>query len=122
MNEGLIEPNLTRFRAIWRYARRRPFAGRGWYLASMIDQPAHGSLEFNERSRRDAARADAMLRRLGIRCLWRAAIVTEQLRDEGVAARVGISVSARDPRRAHAECEVDGEPLRPHGAGSVRLR
>lgn len=121
MSEWLVEPNRTRFRAVGRYVRRRPFGGRP-YLRSMIDPPAGGSSELSERGRRDALRADAMLRRLGVRCLWRAAIVTEQLRDVGVAAQIGISVATREPRRAHAECEVGGAPLRPHDTGSVRLR
>jgi hypothetical protein len=88
----------------------------------MIDPALVGATSMTTAQRTDALRADAMLRRLGIRCLWRSAIVTEQLRDSGVAARVGISVSTQDPLRAHAECEVAGEPLRPHEDGSVRLR
>jgi hypothetical protein len=106
--------------AVWRYARRRAFGGRP-YVRSMLDPALVGAPSMTSAQRTDALRADAILRRLGIRCLWRSAIVTEQLRDSGVAARVGISISARDPRRAHAECEVAGEPLRPHDEESVRL-
>ena len=67
-------------------------------------------------------RADAMLRRLGVRCLWRAAVVTEQLRLEGVAAHVRLMVSPRDPSRAHAECEVGGQTLRATTEDWIHLR
>jgi hypothetical protein len=117
---GLVEPNAIRLRAIARYVRRRPFGDP--FLKAMIEPTHVGALEMLPTERRDALRADAMLRRLGVRCLWRAAIVTEQLRDAGVAAHVGITVSSRDPRRAHAECEVHGEPIRPYRSDSVRLR
>jgi hypothetical protein len=87
----------------------------------MMD-PVEGASELTEDARSDALRSDMMLRRLGARCLWRSAVVTELLRDVGFAARVGISVSSSDPRRAHAECEVGGVPLRPLDADSIRLR
>jgi hypothetical protein len=63
-----------------------------------------------------------MLHRLGVRCLWRAAVVTETLRREGAAAQIRLAVSASDPRRAHAECEVGAELLRSTGDDLVSLR
>jgi hypothetical protein len=113
--------SATRIQAIVRYARRRPASGPA-FLRAMLDPPAEGRSELTAEERRDAMRTDAMLRRLGVRCLWRAAIVTDRLRASGVAARIGLTISARDPRRAHAEPEVGGEPLRPYGEDSVPLQ
>jgi hypothetical protein len=88
----------------------------------MITPSRSGSTLLSESERRDALRVDATLRHLGVRCLWRAAVVTHELRDRGVSAHVAITVSASDPRLAHAECEVAGSPLRRYPSGSVRLR
>ena len=121
MSDGFLGPTTTRVRAVAQYAVRRPFARAG-YMRSLIAQPASGSTRLSDADRRDALRVDTMLRLLGVRCLWRSAIVTELLRDRGVAASIGITVSTADPRKAHAECEVGGAPLRPYASDTVRLR
>ncbi len=72
--------------------------------------------------RRVATGVDAALRRLGVRCLWRAVVVTELLRRRGVAARVRLSISATDPSDGHAEVEVGGVPLRATPSEHVALR
>ena len=101
------------------YVRRRVVPSDGHLRGLLKPAPGHRS---TAEQRREARAADAMLRRLGVRCLWRAAIVTEILRREGVAAQITLSVSIRDPRRAHAECEVDGETLGSAGEDMVTLR
>jgi hypothetical protein len=121
MSGGPLEATRVRVRAVLDYAVRRTTSD-GRFLREMIDPVATGRSELAPEERRDALRSDAMLRRLGVRCLWRSAIVTRQLRQRGVAAQVGLAVSTRDPRRAHAECEVAGQPLRPHSDDTVRLR
>jgi hypothetical protein len=115
-----MSANEERLQAVALYARRRTRAGHD-YLREMLADPPPGATVLTPAQRRRALRTDATLRRLGVRCLWRSAVVTEVLRDQGVAARIGLSVSKHDPRRAHAECEVDGTPLRPHGTDAVRL-
>jgi hypothetical protein len=87
-------------------------------LRPLIDGEAGGP-RLGEGERRIALDADRFLRRLGIRCLWRAAVVVTMLRRRGVAASIHLSVH-RDVRRsthalAHAECAVGGETLRPLG-------
>ena len=121
MKVGFVGVTRSRVRAVLHYAARRPLASAE-FMRSMIDQPGSGSSALTEAERRDALRTDSTLRRLGVRCLWRSAIVTEQLRRRGVAASVGITVSTSDPRLAHAECEVGGVPLRRYASDSVRLR
>jgi hypothetical protein len=121
VKKGALAANRVRARVVIDYARRRAISD-GNFLREMIHPITSGRLELAPEERRDALRADAMLRRLGVRCLWRSAIVTEQLRRRGVAAHVGLAVWSRDPRRAHAECEVGGQPLRPHHDDTVRLR
>ena len=87
-------------------------------LRLLIDGEAGGpSLRSDER--RMALDADRYLRWLGIRCLWRSAVVVTMLRRRGVAANIHLSVH-RDVHRstramAHAECAVGGETLRPLG-------
>jgi hypothetical protein len=88
----------------------------------MIEPPLRGRGDLKSEERIDALRGDAILARLGVRCLWRSAIVVEGLRRRGVAATIGISVSVDDPQRAHAECEVGGISLRDADSDSVRLR
>jgi hypothetical protein len=100
-----------------RYATRRVVGRRG-YLTSMIE-PADGRQELSAQDRRDALVVDAMLRRLGVRCIWRAAIVTDMLRRRGVAARIALSVGGTGSTFGHAEAEVGGESLRPHPGGAL---
>jgi hypothetical protein len=102
------------------YARRR-LRPPPRYFSSLLTE-ASGTRDLSDRQRDRARGIDGMLRRLGVRCLWRAAIVTETLRREGVAARIRLSVSASDPRKAHAECEVGGQALRSTGDDMVTLR
>jgi hypothetical protein len=121
VSRGTIAVNRVRMRAVVDYVRRRVTAD-GDFLRAMIDPISRGRATLTFQERRDALRVDSTLRLLGVRCLWRAAIVTEQLRRRGVAANVVLAVSAGDPRRAHAECEVGGHSLRPLSEDSVRLR
>ena len=121
MTDGFAQRSATRTRAIARYARRRTIGG-SVYLRAMMAPAEAGTHALTETARRDALRSDVALRSVGVRCLWRSAVVAELLRETGFAAHVGFSVSTNDPRRAHAECEVGGVPLRPHDAESVRLR
>lgn len=111
----------VRARAVTRYARRRLTGGDG-FIRSMLDVGAPGRDVMSGFEQEQALRTDATLRRLGVRCLWRSAIVTDRLRSQGVAAHVGLAVWSADPRKAHAECEVNGAPLRPFDADSVRLK
>lgn len=101
------------------YARRRLRTPPG-YLSSMLAPSSGRAITVDEH--RDALGIDAMLRRLGVRCLWRAAVVTEALRREGVGARIALSVSIDDPSVAHAECAVDDVSLRLSGPDMVPLR
>ena len=107
--------------AVLRYLSRR-LRARHEFLRSMIDPAPGGRDVLTAQERVDALRVDAMLARLGVRCLWRAAIVVEVLRTRGIAANIAITVSATDPERAHAESEVGGMPLRSPAPDSVRLR
>ncbi len=120
MRRGLFRVTRGRARAVLHYAVRRPFAGAG-FMRLMIGQPESGDTHLPEADRHEVLRTDATLRRLGVRCLWRSAIVTEQLRRRGFAAKIGIAVSALDSKLAHAECEVGGVPLRSYAADAVRL-
>jgi hypothetical protein len=117
----VIRRAVVRTDAVLQYLARRAVGGDR-FVRAMIEPAPSGRDQMSAFEREQALRRDVTLRRLGVRCLWRAAIVTQRLRADGVAARVGLSVSSVDPRRAHAETEVAGVPLRPHGAGSVRLR
>jgi hypothetical protein len=121
VSRGTITVNRVRVRAVVDYLRRRVIAD-GDFLREMIDPISRGRATLTFQERRDALRADSTLRHVGVKCLWRAAIVTEQLRRKGVAANVVLVVSAEDPRRAHAECDVGGHSLRPLREDSVRLR
>jgi hypothetical protein len=121
MIKGRLRRTRVRAATVLRYVFRRPLAGRD-FLRSMIGAAPGGRDQLTAGERVDALRADAILRRLGVRCLWRSAIVVEQLRTRGVAANVAISVSTSDPKRAHAECVVGDVPLRAAGRDSVRLR
>jgi hypothetical protein len=96
---------------------RRPPGYPGTLLEASTGR---GSLSADER--RLALGCDAALRRLGVRCLRRAAVVSEMLRRRGIAARIRLSVSAADPRHAHAEVEVGEVALRPEVPGRVVLR
>jgi hypothetical protein len=96
-------------RTLLLYLRRRTATPKR-YFASLIESASGRSITDDEWT--SALRADAFLRRLGVRCLWRAAIVTELLRQRGVTARIRLFVHTTEPRRAHAECEADGELLR----------
>ena len=104
----------------WIYARRRISAPPG-YLADLLAD-AEGRDEMTRDERRGALGIDSMLRRLGVRCLWRAAITTEFLRRRGVAAKIQLSVKPGGKRLAHAECEVAGWAMRGPGHDSVILR
>jgi hypothetical protein len=121
LTDPFLAAMWTRIRALANYLERRSIAGPE-YLRSMIEPSGSGVPHLSDDDRRDALRIDTTLRRVGVRCLWRSAIVTEHLRARGVMANIGITVSARDPSLAHAECEVDGVPLRPYASDSVRLR
>jgi hypothetical protein len=121
MIKGSFGRNRVRAATVLRYLARRPLGGRD-YLRAMMGAAPSGRDRLTAGERADALRADTTLRRLGVRCLWRSAIVVEQLRTRGVAARVGISVSVSDPKRAHAECVVGELPLRAADGRSVRLR
>lgn len=105
------------FWAMARYATRR-VVGRRPYLVSMIE-PADGRHSLTLEERRKALVVDAMFRRVGVRCLWRAAVVTEMLRRRGVAARIALSVGGSGTTLGHAETEVGGESLRPHPGGAL---
>ena len=72
-----------------------------------------GRDELDERERRSAMQVDNYLRRVGVRCLWRSAVVVRMLRRRGVAATIRLAVHRHARHRAHAECEVGGRPLRP---------
>jgi hypothetical protein len=72
--------------------------------------------------RRGAIGVDTLLRRLGVRCLWRAAVTTEFLQRRGVAAKIQLSVKPGRRRLAHAECEVGGHPMRSVDPQSAILR
>ena len=104
-------------RAISRYAIRH-VAGRRLFLASMIAS-AEGRKELSTQERRDALVVDAMFRRMGVRCLWRAAIVTDMLRRRGIGERISLSVGGAGSTLGHAEAEVSGESLRPHHGGAL---
>ena len=111
----------VRVQAVALYVRRRLMTGDAFIL-SMLDTATPGRDVMSTSERERALRTDATLRRVGVRCLWRSAIVTDRLRSQGVAAYIGLAVWSADPKQAHAECEVDGVPLRPFGSDSVRLR
>ena len=111
----------VRVQGVTRYGRRRLTTGDA-FIRSMLDTATPGRDEISALEREEALRTDMTLRRLGVRCLWRSAIVTDRLRSQGVAAYIGLAVRSAEPKQAHAECEVDGVPLRPFGSDSVRLR
>jgi Transglutaminase-like superfamily len=90
-------------------------------LAALV-RPATGRATLTLDERRLVAGVDAALRRLGVRCLRRAVILTDMLRQRGVAARVQISVARESPREAHAEVEIGGVPVRATAPGWVMLR
>lgn len=100
------------------YVRRRLIAPRD-YLSQLLSPAGRGRQWLTVEERRAAVRSDAVLRRAGIACLWRSAIVTEMLRRRGVAARIRLSVNLNDPRLAHAECEVGEETIR--GVSKLRV-
>jgi hypothetical protein len=100
------------------YVRRRIRHDADYFSVLLSD--AYGSTALPTADRRMALGIDAMLRRVRVRCLWRSAVVTEILRRRGFAARVRLSVAA-DRAKAHAECEVGGESLRPHPPNYVLL-
>jgi hypothetical protein len=105
--------------ALGLYARRRVFTPSdyfGWLLAFDPGKTV------TESQLRHARGIDTMLRRAGVRCLWRSAIVTESLRRDGVTARMRLFVSREDAGLAHAECEVEGKLLRPVGDDMVVFR
>jgi hypothetical protein len=99
------------------YARRRVI-GRRRFLADMI-APVDGRQELPGPDRHDALGVDAMFRRLGVGCLWRAAVVTDMLRQRGIGARISLSVGGSGSTLGHAEAEVGGVPLRPHPGGAL---
>jgi hypothetical protein len=109
----------TLVRAAGLYARRRVFTPRGYFRSLIAPQPGGKA---TERQLRDARGIDAMLRRAGVRCLWRSAIVTESLRRHGVTAKVRLFVSRDDAGRTHAECEIKGELLHPTAEDMVAFR
>jgi len=96
-----------------RYRSRRPAST----LRQLLD--GQGRARLSDTERRLALRADAGMRRLGIACLARSAVVAGMLRRRGVAATVSLSVAAGAPRSAHAEVAVGGQPLRAHPMGNV---
>jgi hypothetical protein len=102
------------------YAKRR-IIGSPHHLRSLLAE-ADGRPDPTPEERREALATEAALRRLGVRCLWRSAVVTEMLRRQGLASRIRISMHEDDPGRAHAEVEVAGIPLRPDRPGQVILR
>jgi hypothetical protein len=102
------------------YARRRAF-NRPDYLRSLLAD-VQGREHATREEVREALVTEAALRRLGVRCLWRSAVVTEMLRSHGLASRIRLSMDPGDPSRAHAEVEVAGTPLRPDNPGRVILR
>jgi hypothetical protein len=102
------------------YIVRRPYASR-LHVRKMIEE-IPGRSWLSEQEHRSALDADALLRRLGVRCLWRAMVVTEMLRRRGISARVRLSIALTSPREAHADAEVDGSALRPERADHVVLR
>lgn len=104
---------------VW-YVLRRPFGSRAHLKELLGESEGRERLSIDEL--RNARGADAALRRMGVRCLWRAAVVTEMLRRRGVAARVRLTVAAVHPGRAHAEVEVGGALLHPLEPGMIPLR
>jgi len=102
------------------YARRRFMRPRD-HLQSLLAE-VDGRRSITPQEAREALVAEAALRRLGVRCLWRSAVVTEMLRRRGVASRIRISMNPHDLHRAHAEVEVAGTPLRADRPGQVILR
>ena len=107
-------------RAAMTFMRRRAIR-RPRYFQHLISEPP-GRSELTSYERRLSLVVDAMLRRAGVGCLWRAAVVTETLRRRGIAAHIRLSVATTDPTQAHAESEVGGLALLPHPAGHVLLR
>jgi hypothetical protein len=103
-----------------RYVARRLRRPPGYPRSLLRRATGRETLSLDER--RLALGCDAALRRLGVRCLWRAAVVAEMLRRRGIAARIRLSVAADDPRHAHAETEVGGVTIRPQAPGRVVLR
>lgn len=102
------------------WAVRRRGVDRG-HLRALLE-PVTGRSHLTQRERRLASAVDRLLRSGGVGCLDRAAIVTEFLRDRGVAATIRLTVSAAQPNRAHAETEVGGESLRPDRPDHVVMR
>jgi hypothetical protein len=109
----------TLVRAAGLYARRRVFTPPGYFRQLL--EPEAGSAA-TDGERQDARGIDVMLRRAGVRCLWRSAIVTESLRRRGIDARIRLFVSREDGGLAHAECEIEGELLRPTAEDMAAFR
>ncbi len=102
---------LITHRGGWRRSGFRP----------LIDPaPGRGSLGPSERKL--ALNTDAGLRRVGLSCLWRAAVVCEMLRRRGVSAQIQLCMAREDLQTAHAEVCVAGEAIRPIPQGWVVFR
>jgi hypothetical protein len=101
--EGILE-------ALLRYATNRLHPGNK-YLQRMLAEPPPGRDVLGVDEKLVALRWDSLLRRFGVHCLWRAAVVTDMLRNRGVQSRVRLSVSRSNPSHAHAECEVGDQSL-----------
>jgi hypothetical protein len=109
----------TLVRAAGLYARRRVFTPSAYFRGLL--EPSAGRAAADAELR-DARGIDVMLRRAGVHCLWRSAIVTESLRRRGIAARIRLFVSRDDGGLAHAESEIKGELLRPTPDDMVAMR
>jgi hypothetical protein len=90
-------------------------------VAALITD-TEGRQNVTEEERRLALGAEGALRRLGVGCLRRSAVVAGMLRRRGVAARIRLSISHADPHEAHADVEVGGVPLRRPAPGWAVLR
>ena len=106
--------------AVVLFAVRSTLTPRGYFKTLLSPVPGRSQLSADER--RMALTLDAGLRRLHVRCLWRAAVVSELLRRRGVEARIRLSVARDHPQTAHAECEVGGATLRPQHPRAIVLR
>lgn len=114
---GVPAPLLAE--AVLLYVVRRPLSSQT--RLKLLLSGSEGRSHMTDAERRNAAGADATLRRLGVRCFWRAAIVTELLRRRGISARVRLFVDPHHPRRAHAECQVDDQFVREPPGGLASL-